>query len=304
MQRVTHVLAIDGGGTKTGAALHAISGTLLASARTGPCNLYQDAEGGLRALREAWLACCHAAGLDPTRLAPSTCLSAGLAGISARGAAERFHAAHAGFAARRLSSDGYIALIGAFDGAAGALLSIGTGVVAYRLDRAGRSRMLSGWGHPAGDRGGGAWLGLRLAGDWLEARDGYGPLPAGHPLGDAVAGRIGVERTAILDWLRAARPGELAALARPVVDAAAAGDPYARDLVAAAAAHHVRLARALAPTAAEPLVLGGGLAPVFAAAIGQAIGGDALARDRQPSPLHGAWLIGAGRAAPELPQPS
>jgi glucosamine kinase len=303
MPSITHILAVDGGGTKTEAALHDRAGTLLARARTGPCNLYQDAEGGLRAVEAAWHACCTAAGLDPDRAAAATCLSAGLAGVNAGGAAERFHAAFAGFAQRRLSSDGYTALIGAFDGAAGALLSIGTGVVAYRLDAAGRFRMLSGWGHPAGDRGGGAWLGLRLIGDWLEALDGYGPAPADHPLWQEAAARIGGERAAILAWLKAARPGDIASLARPIVDAAAAGDAYARGLIDEAASHHRRLARALAPSADEPLVLGGGLAPVFALPIAAALPPGAVARERRPSPLRGAWLIGTGRATAELPTP-
>jgi glucosamine kinase len=302
MQQTRYVLAVDGGGTKTEAALHGPDATLLARARSGPCNLYQDAEGGLRAVEDVWLACCRLAGLDPDALAPSTCVSAGLAGVNATGAADSFHRSFAGFGARRLSSDGYTALIGAFDGRAGALLSIGTGVVAFRLDDRGRFRMLSGWGFPAGDRGSGAWLGFRLIGDWLEVLDGYGPADADHPLWQEAASLAGERRDAILRWLKTSPPAAFATLARPIIAAAEARDPYARSLLDEAAGHHARLARALAPTATEPLVLGGGLAAIFAGAIERAVGAEAFAGDRAPSPLHGAWLIGTGSVAPEFPE--
>lgn len=303
MSSPAYVLAVDGGGTKTEAALLARDGRELARARTGPCNLYQDPAGGLAAVREAWERCRAAAGLDGHAEA-ETCLSAGLAGVNAGGAGSRFREAFAGFAERRLSSDGYVALLGAFEAAPGALLSIGTGVVAYRLESGGAFRMLSGWGFPAGDRGGGAWLGFRLAGDWLESRDGYGPLPADHPLVETVAELVGRRRDTILDGLRRARPGDFAALARPIVEQAAAGDTYARGLLDEAAGHHARLVLALAPTPAEPLVLGGGLAPFFAEAVANALPAGCIARDRQPSPLRGAWLVGIGRARPEFPEPN
>jgi glucosamine kinase len=302
MSTPAYILAVDGGGTKTEAALSRRDGHELARARTGPCNLYQDPAGGLAAVREAWERCGTAAGLDG-RAASETCLSAGLAGVNAAGAGRRFHDAFAAFAERRLSSDGYVALVGAFEAAPGALLSIGTGVVAYRLESSGASRMLSGWGFPAGDHGGGAWLGFRLVGDWLESRDGYGALPADHVLAAAAADLVGGRRDRILDWLRRAKPGDFAALARPIVEQAAAGDAYASGLLGEAAGHHARVARALAPTPAEPLVLGGGLAPFFAEAVAKALPAGCLAHDRKPSPLHGAWLVGIGRARPEFPEP-
>lgn len=304
MSEIRFVLAVDGGGTKTEAALLTPAGEELARVRAGACNLYQDAAAGLAAIASAWSECCRVAGVDPAAAVPGACLSAGLAGVGARGAAARFHTAFPGFARRYLSSDGYIALVGALEAAPGALLSIGTGVVGYRLRADGDCRQLGGWGFPAGDRGGGAWLGLRLVGDWLDGRDGHGPATAAtRPLRQAVGDLLGDDRGAILDWLRAARPGDFARLARPLVEAAAAGDAYAGALLDEAAGHLARLALALGPTREEPLVLSGGLAPIFAGRLETSIGADRLARDRAPSPLRGAWLIGIGRAAPEFPEP-
>jgi glucosamine kinase len=301
MEEAGCILAVDGGGTKTEAALLDAAGAVLARTRTGPCNLYQDAAAGLAAVEAAWQACAASAGLDPAKDRARVTLSAGLAGVTAADAPARFHARFAGFARRFLSSDGYLALLGAFDGAPGALLSIGTGVVGYRLQRDGRIRSASGWGFPVGDRGGGAWLGFALAADWLEALDGYGPIAAAHPLARELARRAGTERSAILAWLRAARPAEFAALARPIVDQAAAGDAYARALMDRAADHLARVARALEPMPSEPLVLAGGLAPAFAPLLAARLGGALLAAERMPSPLHGGFLVGIGRAAPEFP---
>jgi glucosamine kinase len=126
--------------------------------------------------------------------------------------------------------------------------------------------MLGGWGFPIGDRGGGAWLGFRLVGDWLERRDGLSPITADGPLWEAVRARLGETRPDILAWLRRARPTDFAGLTPAIVAAAAQGDAYADALLDEAAAHLLRLAQALRPSPTEPLCLSGGLASVLAPA--------------------------------------
>lgn len=297
------VFAVDGGGTKTAARLLAAgSGEVLAEVRAGPCNLHRDPDGGLAEVGAAWARACGLAGLAPGPAAGRTRLSAGLAGVNAADAPARFRAAFAGFAARHLSSDGYTALVGAFAGAPGGLVSIGTGVVAYRLRAGGPARQHGGWGFPAGDLGGGAWLGLRAVGDWLEGLDGFAAADQPAPLRAAIAARLGEGRPAVLAWLRVAGPADFGGFAPAVVEAASAGDPYAACLLDEAAGHVARLAAALEPTVAEPLVLAGGLAPALASRLAAVLPPDAIAPDRTPSPLHGAWLIALGRARPEFPE--
>ncbi|MCB9968189.1 MAG: hypothetical protein H6852_11210 [Geminicoccaceae bacterium] len=301
MGRTRYILAVDGGATKTRAALAPWDGEVVAEAVGGPCNLFQDPAAGLAEIRALWQRLCATAGLDPAGAAADTAISAGLAGTSAPGSGDRFRAAFADFATRHLSSDGYVALIGAVAGRPGALLSIGTGVVGFRLDASGAHRQLSGWGFPVGDRGGGAWLGLRAIGDWLERLDGYGG-DAASTLWPLLQDRLGSSPADILAWLKGARPAEFASLAPFVVERAAAGDPHARSLIDEAAGHHVRLARALAATATEPLVLAGGLAEVFRPAIAAALGPALDQSGRIPSPLAGALLIARGRNAAEFPE--
>ena len=55
MARSTHVLALDGGGTKTAAALFTAAGERLSHLLAGPCNLYQDPDGGIAVIRSVWV---------------------------------------------------------------------------------------------------------------------------------------------------------------------------------------------------------------------------------------------------------
>ena len=291
-----YILAVDGGGTKTEAALFDAGGACLAQARAGPCNLTRDGDAGLAAIAEAWAACCQTAGLDQAA-ASRACLSAGLAGVSAPDAAARFQAAFNGFGRLCLSSDVYTALLGGTEGGPGILVVVGTGSAACRLDASGAIRRQGGWGFPAGDRGGGAWLGLQLAGAWLDHLDGM-EVSASRALLATLDTELGRDRTRLLAWLGRARPADYAALAPAAVAADAEGCPLACALLDQAVAHVLRLARTLTPSVAMPVMLAGGMAPALRPRLGAALG-EALS-PATPSALHGAWLVGTGRAAPEI----
>ena len=301
MDQADYVLAVDGGGSKTDAALFNAAGDRLAQARSGPCNLFRDAAAGLAAVAEAWAACCAIAGLGIEAARPRTCLSAGLAGVSAPDAPAMFHAAFTDFAHLRLSSDVYTALVGGGGGKPGILLVAGTGTAACRLDASGTVARRGGWGFPAGDRGGGAWLGLQLASAWLDHLDGAGP-PASPALWNAVAAALGHDRRAVLAWLRRASATEYATLAPAIVSAEAGGCPLAGSLLDEAATHLLRLARTLEPAAAMPVMLAGGLAPALRGRL-QAGLGTALSPVAAPSALHGAWLVGSGQVPAEIALP-
>lgn len=294
-----HVLAVDGGGTKTAAALLTMAGEQLAACRGGPGNVYRDLAGGLAAITTAWLQLCADAGLPPDLAADTTIVSAGLAGISGQLQRRAFASTFAPFAARHLSSDGYTAFLGVFGTSAGALLSIGTGVVAYRRGPNDLPSVRSGWGFPVADRGSGAWLGFRLAGEYLDWLDG-GAAIADSSLWAVAAGHLGRDREAILDWLKSARAAEFAAMAPAVVGAAGAKDRLAEALLDEGAAHLLRLARALEPSPAAPLCLGGGLAQIYRPRLEAALAGTLLPASRRPDPIRGAWLVATGQVPAEF----
>jgi glucosamine kinase len=301
MSTAPYVFAIDGGGSKTVAALLTVDGTELARCRTGPANLYRDPVPGLAAVAEAWQELCARAGLDPARTAPTTVVSAGFAGVSGAAQRQAFRSAFAHFATCRLSSDGYTAFLGVFGQGAGALLSIGTGVIAYRRGAQGPLQVRSGWGFPVADRGSGAWLGLRLVAEYLDWLDGAAAIP-GSRLWTAAEERLGRQRETVLAWLKDARAAEFATLAPAVIAAAREGDALGRALLVEGAGHLRRLALALEPTPAAPLALGGGLAEVYRPDLRAELEAAALVpAEHRPDPIRGAWLVATGQVPPEFP---
>jgi glucosamine kinase len=151
------------------------------------------------------------------------------------------------------------------------------------------------------DRGSGAWLGFRLAGEYLDHLDGCSAFKAASPLWAAAGRRLGREREAVLAWLKEARAVDFAAFAPEIVAAAEAGDPLGTALLAEGAGHLRRLARALGPAEAAPLCLGGGLAGIYRPGLEAALGDVVLPAARRPEPLHGAWLVAVGQVPPEFP---
>ena len=300
MKRLANVLAVDGGGTKTVAALFDVAGQELARCRVGPANLYRDPVAGLATIMAAWQQACTLVGLSPAEAAPRTVISAGLAGASGEAQRHAYAAAFPDFAARRLSGDGYTAFVGAFGRQPGSMLSIGTGIVAFHRPIGGAAEGLSGWGFPVADRGSGAWLGFRLAAEYLDHLDGAAIIAESilYARAEAVLGRA---RDGLLSWLAAARAAEFAAFAPAVVEAARDGDPLGQALLDEGGAHLLRLARALDPSPQAPLCLGGGLADVYRARLETAFAAAVLPASRKPDPIHGAWLVATGEVPPEYP---
>ncbi len=294
MPKLRFIFVVDGGATKTEAELRLLDGTVLAAARTGPCNLYQDAQAAIASVRAAWVDCGGGAS------ASETIISAGIAGSSAAGAPALFHSAFAEFAGSYLSGDGYTALVGAFGAEPGALLSIGTGVVGCRFDAVGHYTQLGGWGFPVGDLGGGAWLGLHLVGAWLEHLDGSATEAGSPSLWHAVGLRLGSNRREILAWLRAVRPDGFASLVPDLLREADAGCDVALRLRGEAVAHIARLARAISGEQLLPVALSGGLAAALEPHLRAELG-ERLQALRRISPLDGAWRIALGERPAEFP---
>ena len=176
----------------------------------------------------------------------------------------------AGLGARRtvVVSDAVANLVGATGRIApGAVVAAGTGAVAFGTDFDRQWRRVDGWGHVLGDAGSAAALGMGGLRAALRAHDG---LPGGSPdLLTAATALLGAPET----WPRqvmatADAPARLASVA-PLVAAAAADDPVARDLCAqSGAALAESLLRAREGLDRPTLVATGGLlaaTPVTAA---------------------------------------
>ena len=234
-----YVLGIDGGGTKTQAAIADDDGRVRGVGLGGPSN-YDDigAELTRAHIGQAVAAARARAGLEDV---PFDAAFLGLAGV----VSEHDHRAIRAIAGDlRLAPDERvgvhhdcrIALAGGLSGRPGIVLIAGTGSSCYGVNAAGRDWRAGGWGQLIGDEGSGYWLGVQALRCAVCAYDGRG---AATPLESAVQRALGLDdMNAIMHRLYVAgmSRAEIAGLAPLVFAAAQAGDEVALGLVRQAAA--------------------------------------------------------------------
>jgi N-acetylglucosamine kinase-like BadF-type ATPase len=234
---LTDIIAIgvDGGGTSTRVALCTASGRVLGFGEAGPGNYHNVGVDAVRlnveqALSAAW----RIAALAP-RQASAAFL--GLASVvsnddrsTIRRMAEELSLApvdHVG-----IDHDLRIALAGGLVGQPGIVLIAGTGTSCYGRSPTGETWRAGGWGAVLDDLGGSGWLGLQAMIAAVKAFDGRGPVTQllarvldSLELDDiqTIMHRVDAE-----GFTRR----KLAAMARLVTEAAAAGDSVAQDVIA------------------------------------------------------------------------
>jgi len=255
------LVAADGGATGTRVRLCDAAGRTLGEGRAGPSSLTLGVTRAWESILTATRAAFTAADAGAPEAAPIR-LAAGLAGARSPENRAAFHAA---CPLERVEitvvTDGYASLMGAFGGAPGLAAAVGTGVTAYALRPDGEVAEASGWGFPAGDEGGGAWIGHRALQAHLKWSDGRHGAPS--RLFETLPGIVGGSFAEIQSWLRGARSTEYAALAPLVVAAAQDRDTLAEDILREATAEIAETIDAVDTPAAElPLALLGGLAEV------------------------------------------
>ncbi len=253
------IIAVDGGGTGCRVRLADRAGRGIATARGGPANVNTDFAAARENILEAVAAAYAAAGLDAARRGRDVAWL-GLAGAGFEDLARRMEGA-LGFAAARVTTDSETTVEGALGGAEGTVALIGTGSFFVRR-KDGRDRHVGGWGYHLGDECSGAWLGRELLRAVLLAHDGL----IGHSaLTKAVFARHGEDPGALVRHAQAASPGEIARLAPEIVQAHAAGDPVAGEIMARGLALLCARLEALGAQEGGALYMLGGLGPVYQA---------------------------------------
>ncbi len=252
-------IGIDGGATKTIARVEDEAGQLLGLGRAGPANLRASPAAAWQAIYQAIDQALAPRGLHLGDRRYRYYCGAGLAGTQVPAACQAFLAEPHPFAHLALQSDGYVACLGAHGGQDGAVIAVGTGVIAYQIvgDRAQR---VGGWGFPQGDEGSGAWLGLEVVRRTLHWQDGRGEA---SPLLAQLWARFDHNLTQFVIWANQADAAQFASLAPLVIEQAAQGEPLAVQLLQGAGRELDCIGRALAAQGPEPLPcsLLGGLAP-------------------------------------------
>ncbi len=253
---VRYLIGVDGGGSGTRVIVADAAGRVVARGAAGPSALALGALPAWAAIEAAVRDALD--GREAGAVPPwSDCVIAcGLAGVNHPAWRDAFIEAAPPSRALVVVSDAYTALLGAHGGAPGVVIALGTGSIGAVLMPDGRCVTVGGYGFPASDEAGGAWLGLRAIQYGQYALDGRGPLDT---LAQALLDACGAgTREALIAWQAGARQGAYAALA-PIV-LAHREHPFVRALLAQAGMEIGRMITALDPEAALPVALTGGLA--------------------------------------------
>ncbi|GGB34190.1 N-acetylglucosamine kinase [Roseibium aquae] len=248
-------IGIDGGGSTCRFALETHTGRY--ETQLGSANVHTDRSRALGTIKDGLVSILAQAGLDPNRLS-SAFIYAGLAGVVDEAQARQIAKELPG-ARVMVEDDRPCAVVGALGSTAGAVASMGTGSFLASQGPDG-TRFLGGYGADLGDEGSGVWLAKAVLARTLHARDG---IVADTPLTDTIWRRFDGSLAAMLSFVGAARPAELAALAPLVVEAAEKGDRNGQDLMASGADYIGRGLQALAWSPGDRLCLLGGLGPAY-----------------------------------------
>jgi glucosamine kinase len=221
-----YVMGVDGGATKTLAAVLDIETEALHLGHAGPSN--QDAVGAtsaVRALLEAADGAIAGAGIPPERLAAAVLAIAGT----------DTHAVERNVRAVRTEdwlvvNDVVAAWASATGTGPGIAVISGTGSNVFGVGPGGRPWRSGGWGHLLGDEGSGYWLGIQSIKAALSDRDASGPETAISDAAPAFFGLETVEQLATYVYSKPLTKGEIAALAVETAKLAEAGDAVAREL--------------------------------------------------------------------------
>lgn len=286
---------VDGGASNTRVALYDAAGQRLGLSVGGPTSLtIRGAEAWQEILSvfENLSRAVSRAGRDLTDIH----FGIGLAGANNITQRDLFMAAAPPVGSLRVSTDAYIAALGAHAGSSGAIVIVGTGSVGYRIEAAGRCRLVGGWGFQVGDEGSGAWIGRQAIMQTVRVLDARhrGRVTEMHR---AVAERCGMTRNDMLAWLWRAEPAQFAELAPLVLDCAGDGDTAALAIITEAGREIDALAEALDPARNVPLSLVGGLAEPLDPFLPDRL--RKWARPAQDDPIHGALMLAQGRAPDE-----
>lgn len=168
-----YIIGVDGGGSKTHAVLIDESGKVVAESFSGPANVCTDLELAYVSVTSAINDLIISKKLDSHKVR----VGVGVAGYCATNDRQRDEfklRLETNYQQVVVQSDCHIACLAAHGDAAGAIVSCGTGVVAYYI-KDGIGKQIGGWGFPHGDVGGGAWIGLELCKLLCKAIDGVIP---------------------------------------------------------------------------------------------------------------------------------
>src|SRR5271165_1690061 len=221
-----YVMGVDGGATKTLAAVLDLREQVLHVGEGGPSN--QDAVGADAAVRELLNAADEAiahAGIDAGELGAAVLA---IAWTDTDSIVRNVRAARTD--AWIVVNDVVAAWATATGGGPGVAAISGTGSNVFGVGPDGRAWRAGGWGHLLGDEGSGYWLGVQSIRAALRDREASGPATALSDAAPVFFGVATVEALASLVYSKPLTKGEIAAFAIETATLAEGGDAVACEL--------------------------------------------------------------------------
>ena len=226
------VVGVDGGGSKTRAAILDNEQRVLGEGAAGPSNpLRVGIATAATAVRDAVDKACSAASIKRHEIAA---IGIGLAGVRRKDIRARMRealSATLGIKQIELVSDGDIALYGATDGQPGIVVIAGTGSISCGVNRQGKRVCAGGWGPVVGDEGGGSWIARRALQAVAHESDERGPKTI---LTDAACAYFHVglpEDLSTAIYAPTITNERIAGFAKYIIEAARSGDAVARGIM-------------------------------------------------------------------------
>jgi glucosamine kinase len=255
-------IGVDGGGTKSKVRVENEAGEVLGQAMGGPANIRLSAKTSWESILHALRRVLQEAGLTLENPHYHYHIGLGLAGCEVVEAVHEFLSMPHPFKTIELTSDAYVACVGAHQLNDGAIIIVGTGTIGYQIE-AGKGVRVSGWGFPHDDEGSGAWLGLEAARStfqWLDHRAEKSPLVAD------IFAFFDHDAEKFASWANSANSSEFGRLAPLVINHAQQEEVAAVRLMKKAAHAVDRINAALVklqthPETPLPCCLFGGIAP-------------------------------------------
>ncbi len=223
------VMGVDGGATKTLAAVLDLEGIALHLGHGGPSN--EDAVGAelaVEALLSAADQAIESAGIDAAQLGAAVLA---IAGTDTEDVTRNVRSARTD--TWIVVNDVVAAWATATGGGPGVAVIAGTGSNVFGVGGVGahaRAWRAGGWGHLLGDEGSGYWLGVQSIKAALRHREGSGPATALSEAALAFFGEPSVEAVAARVYSKPLTKGEIAAFAVETSRLAEQGDAVAREL--------------------------------------------------------------------------
>lgn len=253
-------IGVDGGGTKTEAVIQNDKGQIVGVGQAGPGNVKTSPQGSFKAVQDSIHQALQKAEIHDLKNYRLH-VGLGMAGTEAPEAKRAFLEIPNPFHTMVLNSDAYVACLGVHGGKNGAIIIIGTGVIGFQIENATSSRV-GGYGFPHSDKGGGAWLGLKLLSTTFKAHDGRHEWT---PLLERTFAHFdkNIQKMISFAISSAAKPANFGEFAPYVIEAIEEKDPFAIELIHEAAEEIDQIWQALKDKAEGALTcaLLGGIAP-------------------------------------------